>query len=743
MRKDVSVSYGFAENALIPKAISLERAGQVDEALRTYSMAIKLRQNPEEAFVGRGNLLQKQGKLSEALSHFEAALKIGPNNAKALHCRGNTLFLMGRHQEACDSLRQALQYNPDLIEARVSFGAALQCLGQTDAAIAAYNAVILAVPDHAAAISNFAALLIAKADYHAAVDLCERAVVIAPGLVSARFNLGLALQNLGQRAKAEGAYRAVVAAAPRHAAAWLNLGKLRMEQSDPHEALICFQQACQADTKLIWAHVNLAFVLREMGEEAKARELFDAVIDAAPYHASARVGRAIASIPIMPMDAQEKQKGRAEFSAHIDAIIVDATAGKLVDLADAIGCIQPYYLAYHGEKNLNLLSRHGDMCNAALQKSQPTALPALPRKDGRIAIGIVSAHFKKHSVWDAITRGLLETLDRSQFSVTLFNLTIAEDDQTKIAQSYSDRWVDGVMTRQGWANAIAGANLDMLVYPEIGMDQTTLQLASMRLVQHQAVFWGHPETTGLATIDTFLSAEALEPENADLAYREQLVQLPNLGVSYRPNILSKIKFDAATLRHHPDQVVVLCPGASFKYQPEDDYLYAEIIERGGDAVFVFFNLKQKWMSEQLRLRLQKAFKERGLCFEVHCKFIDWLNPAEFAGLIEISDLCLDSLDFSGFNTVMQAVEMGVPYLAYEGQFLRGRLASGVFRLMGLPELVAIDRADFIGRALGLINRKADRQKLAVKILEQRRVLWLDRAATQGFEDFVRIATFRN
>ena len=61
------------------------------------------------------------------------------------------------------------------------------------------------------------------------------------------------------------------------------------------------------------------------------------------------------------------------------------------------------------------------------------------------------------------------------------------------------------------------------------MDATTAKLAALRLAPVQAASWGHPETSGLPTIDYYLSAQALEPADAQENYTEKLVALPNLG----------------------------------------------------------------------------------------------------------------------------------------------------------------------------------------------------------------------
>lgn len=50
-------------------------------------------------------------------------------------------------------------------------------------------------------------------------------------------------------------------------------------------------------------------------------------------------------------------------------------------------------------------------------------------------------------------------------------------------------------------------SLDVLVYPEIGMDPVAFFLAFARLAPVQAVWWGHPDTTGIPTIDYFISSD--------------------------------------------------------------------------------------------------------------------------------------------------------------------------------------------------------------------------------------------
>lgn len=265
------------------------------------------------------------------------------------------------------------------------------------------------------------------------------------------------------------------------------------------------------------------------------------------------------------------------------------------------------------------------------------------------------------------------------------------------------------------------------------MNQTALQLASLRLAPRQLSLWGHPETTGLPTIDGYISADLFEPEDSARFYSEELIRLAGIGSFYEPTIQDIAPFDLTLLRDG-NATIILCPGAPFKYQPEDDDVLVNIARSAAPVKLIFFRLKKhRWMSEQLESRLRKKFLERGLEFDRSCVFLDWLEAAEFHGLLTESDIVLDTIGFSGFNTAMQSIEAGVPYVAFDGQFMRGRLASGLMRAMDIPELIARSRTEFVEISASLARDQGRRAELRNMIESRRRCLFRDHSAVRSLE----------
>jgi predicted O-linked N-acetylglucosamine transferase (SPINDLY family) len=363
-----------------------------------------------------------------------------------------------------------------------------------------------------------------------------------------------------------------------------------------------------------------------------------------------------------------------------------------------------------------------------------TVAPAQAR---RLRVGIAAAQVRDHSVWNAITQGWVRHLDRQRIELALFKLERASDAETARARRDVQAFVESPATLAGWARAIADAHLDVLIYPEIGMHPLTTRLAAMRLAPVQAAAWGQPLTTGLPTIDLFLSAQALEPADGAAHYTERLVALPHLGVCLSPLQPEIVAPDLATLGLPVDEPLLLCAGTPFKYTPQGDAALARIaggLQARGRGRLVFFQGARPAMSAQVEKRMRAAFAKAGTDYDRTVAWIPTLSRGRFFGLMQRATALLDTLGFSGFNTAAQALEIGLPVVAFEGSFMRGRLASGTLRHLGLGELVAATPEAFADNALRLVDDAPWRAYLQHEIARRRHVLFNDEAPVRALED---------
>jgi len=163
---------------------------------------------------------------------------------------------------------------------------------------------------------------------------------------------------------------------------------------------------------------------------------------------------------------------------------------------------------------------------------------------GPIRVGFVSRYLHRHPV-GYLTQGLIANLPRPGFRVLVFRVESSSSSSSSDGSNEDDfvaRHIDSVAddlftlpaSLNAAAHLIRQQRLDVLVYPELGMDPVCYFLAFARLAPSQVVWWGHPDTSGIASVDYFVTSE-VEIPTADAFYSERLVRFKGLGAYfYKP-----------------------------------------------------------------------------------------------------------------------------------------------------------------------------------------------------------------
>lgn len=761
-----------AADRLFALGVQAEKEGKLHEACELYRQAIAAAPGYAAAYVNLGIALETAGDAPAAILAYEAALRIDPQDSYAGYNLGKLLYTRGELSRAGQVLRVALRRKPDFAEALVVLSRVLESLGEPAQALSTLEMALRVRPDFAGALRN-CGLLLARlgrwaeaeamlrralaADAGDAHTLCwlgnalvrlertdeaaecyRRALRLQPDFAEPHCYLGCILLERGQRDEASTHLSRAVALKPGLAEAHLGLGNLHYAAQQLEESASSYRRAIALDAGFVEAHANLGHVLASMGQPDAALEAYDTALSLDPEYAQARWSRVMCRIPALRQTREDLARSRRAFSEDLASLEQWFDADRSLAGYRAVGVQQPFWLAYQEENNVELLRRYGRLCSRLMASWLERRGPPPParRAAPRVRVGIVSQHFREHSVWDALIKGWLERLDRERFEITAYCLAAAQDAETRFARSHAARFVQGAGDLQHWVDAILDARPDVLIYPEIGMDPMTLRLASLRLAPLQAAAWGHPETSGLPTMDCFLSAQDLEPAAAQAHYTERLVALPHLGSFLRPAGVNAVAADLSQWRIDADSPLLLCPGTPFKYAPEHDAVLPAIARQLGRCQFVFFTHWTRALSGKLQRRLASAFARDGLDAERYLRFVPWLSRPAFYGLMQRADVFLDTIGFSGFNTALQSVECGLPVVTREGRFLRGRLASGILRRLDLHEMVAAGAEDYVALAVRLARDRSYRERIRGQIEARRHVLYEDVAPIRALEDFL-------
>jgi len=682
------------------------------------------------------------GRIDEAEAIYRQVLDTDPGNLDALHLLGVVSLQRGKAQEAVDLISQSLAERPDDPNALNHLGEAYRFLGFLDEAKTCFEKALALKEDFFQAYNNLGNVYQAGGRLDMAMSWYQKALEINPEYAEAHTNLANALQESGQCDAAIACYERALDLRPDFAAASFNLGNAYKSLRRYDDAIPRFQKTISLNPALTEAHLALGRCYHELGERDRAMECFRHVASVQPENPEARWALVLTELALVHDDHGAVEDYRNSFARGLHELERWFDADRVKTGFIAVGTQQPFYLAYHEENNREILSQYGRLCRRLAEVWQDEQRLAVrkPKPGKRIRIGLVSAHLSDHSVWHALVKGWCQNVDSARFELHLFSLNKTVDRETEIAESCASRFIQGLVRPQQWAEAILAEPLDILIYPEIGMDPMAAKLANLRLAPVQATTWGHPETSGLPTIDYYISAAAFEPAGAQNNYTEQLIQLPNLGCCYHPLDVVYEDISLADLGIDAGIPLFVCPGTPFKYAPQHDWIYPAIARELGACRFIFFRYPLETLSRRLMQRLEGAFAQAGLAYRDYVVEVPWLSKPQFNSLMRQATGFLDTIGFSGFNTAIQAIECGLPVVTRESRFLRGRLASGVLRRMSMTELIAESEGDYVKLAARLGHDHEHRAGLRYRIETSRGVLYDDPAPVRALESFIERVT---
>ena len=555
----------------------------------------------------------------------------------------------------------------------------------------------------------------------------------------------------GRWADAESRLAEALTLAPMQAGTWNNLGVVSQELRRT-EAETCFRNAV-AIGPLAWPTHTITSAACCPGRDSRMRRSPALRRRSRPIRDLAALGwgRAWRNCrSCIEVGGEKITERRQRYTAALTRLV----AGDARLLADAIGTSQPFFLPYQGQDDRALQALYGQFaCDALAAAEPPAPLPVRPEPGQRIRLGIVSGFFCDHTLWKLFLEGWLTEIDRGRFEVIGFHTGQVSDDQTARAAKLCDRFVCRLTSRAAWRAAVVDTVPHVLLYPEVGMDPIAGRLAAMRLAPVQCVAWGQPETTGMPTIDYFLSSDLMEPADGDAYYTERLVRLPNLGLNYTPDPDSSppsvmtgrasTRVRAGPVTHDFAPSVFWSGQALYKYLPQYDAIFPRIAAELGACQFVFIGFaKSQAVTDAFRDRLWAAFAGAGLDAGRHVVILPPMSQRDYIDAVGRADVILDTPGWSGGKSTLDCLVHNPAIVTLPGRFMRGRHTAAILRRIGCEATIAQSVDDYVAIAVRLARDHVWRAEVRQSVARGKESAFNDQAYIRALEHFLAEAAFR-
>ncbi|HUE16060.1 MAG TPA: tetratricopeptide repeat protein [Planctomycetaceae bacterium] len=635
------------------------------------------------------------GRLDRAEELYRYVLSAEPRQPDALHLLGMAAFVSGRHEEGRDLVCQAIEAKPNEAVFHANLGIVLEALHRWPEAEASYRRALRLNPRNAAALNSLG-------------------------------NLHRAGWRLDEAARC---YQGAISLDGRFAAAQSNLGNTFADRNDFDQAIACYRRALEIDPGFVDARKNLANSLAEQGRCDQAAEELRRAQTLRPDDAALKIRSALL-LPAIVESSTWIDERRRKLSDDLDDLLRAD-----LHVTDPIGqTLGPaFYLAYHGRNDVDLQRKIAAMYSRAVPSLAFTAPHCRGTKRSpqpQIRVGLISRFFHNHSVGDHYA-GLVRSFPRVQTTYTVFRFPGADD---AVSRGIEDAADDVVLLSPRIAEAreqIAGRELDVLLYTDIGMDPWTYFLAFARLARVQCVTLGHPVTTGIPTIDYFLSCDQQEPVDAAAHYTERLIRFANKPHYFSQPRLTGPELSRGDFPLPADARWYVCHQTLFKIHPDFDQLVGEILWRDPRGIVVLFEGQQAHWTRLLQDRLQASIPD----VFARVVFLPRLSYDEYLAFLRLADVLLDTVHFGAGTTTYHALALGVPLVTLPGAYSRGRGTDAAYRRLGVSQCVAADPNDYVRRALAIANDRSLRDAIGAAFRERVGMLFANVAGAREIEAF--------
>ncbi|MCX7170535.1 MAG: tetratricopeptide repeat protein [Proteobacteria bacterium] len=671
-----------------------------------------------------GRWLESRDITALAESCYRNALEgDGGDAAEAGFRLSKRLLDRDRNKEAAAICEQALHKAPRHARLWCALGAARRKLAQLPAAREAYESAISCDAAYSQAWCNLGEWHLASGNPELALKKFDQALALEKDLLEALNNRAAALYELGRFKDAEEAARAAIEIHPRVASLHVNLGNVLLHSGKARQAVKSFRKALECDPACPEAHMNLAMMLGETHRYAEALAHIEHEIAVKGESAQRLASLALAQDSKGDIAAAEAtcRKVIEMQPGNVSALITLAGcygkrsdhrgANRLLEQALAANPQMPgiysniafnvtYIPDITAEEAFNChrewARRYELLAAERVFTHEPDRQPERP-----LRIGYVSGDFGTHPV-GFLLRDVARYHDRSQFFIHCYSMMRGSDAITEVIRANTDSWIDGLLLSDDeLAEQIHQDHIDILVDLSGHTAYNRLPSFALKPAPIQASWIGYFHSTGMETIDYFITDPFTTPADSGQLFSETPVCLPHSRFCYSPPDY------APAVHRRPDgtgnPVTFGCFNRVEKLVAPVIDAWSRILAAIPDSRLVLKSghLDNTSICDGLRRR----FKARG----VDPKRLDLRGPSAHPDMLEQYgeiDLALDPFPFNGGMTTLEALWMGVPVLTLAGNGVVSRQTVAALANIGLADELAFPNIEaYVQGAVALAKNR--------------------------------------
>ena len=482
-----------------------------------------------------------------------------------------------------------------------------------------------------------------------AADLCQHRIAKDPHHHDALHLLGIVAHQAGQNELAAALVRQAISIRPDLSHFHGNLAYILTALKQLDDAVASAREGLRLDPRNTGAMINLGNALKELGSIEASIDAFRAVCDLQPdyWHAHSNF-----------LYAHHYATGRSQ----ADVFELHRRFARMLEGPDRV--TRPWQ-----------------------------AQDADPGR--KLRIGYLSPDLREHPV-AYFLEPVLAHHDKSRFEVTCYHDHVQSDAFTQRLAALSDHWVaTRALSDDALTARILEDRIDVLVDLAGHTADNRLAVFARKPAPVQMTWLGYVGSTGLSSMDWRLTHADADPPGNEQYYSEKLYRFERSSWwVYRPRPDMPEVSASPALRQ--GFITFGSTNNIGKLNLDALTAWAEILREVQPSRLVLAGIPAGSAQDRIRL----AFVEKGVAAE-RVIMVGKLAPQQFWALHAELDLLLDPFPYNGGTTSCDALWLGVPLVALQGQAFVSRMGHALLRSLDLAELSAGSIGEYTKVAIAL------------------------------------------
>ncbi len=266
--------------ALIARGELLEKAGNLDEAVKSYEKALKF--DHPLAYTSLIRLYVNNDEKAKAVALARQAVKLNPKSVVAINLLVDTYAATGDIESMIKTLEEAKVSNPMSVLFYNRLGAYYAKSGEADKAVSEFKASLNIEPRQPDTLGALSILLIRTKDLDRAEEYARKLVQIKPGYSVSYIPMATIQKERGQSGQAIKTLIGATAKEPANLSVRMMLGDLYFEKGDHKNALKVYKAIAKENSSAWNIYMKQGLVYQEMNELPLAQKSYEKALSLSP-----------------------------------------------------------------------------------------------------------------------------------------------------------------------------------------------------------------------------------------------------------------------------------------------------------------------------------------------------------------------------------------------------------------------------------------------------------------------------